>query len=456
MVVVFGVLGLVCVLIAGVVGYWRYANQLPSYPAPAIVMPAPNAYDDYVAAGQLCKAAGGATIPAAPARPPARTAPAGGPPGFSGGPGSSPGPGGYRGGAAAVRAPGGRSVEAYEPGVSLVDVRAVVQRNRAALARLREGFRKQYRCPPVISFTQLFPELAQYRELARVLVTEGKLAEREGRYRDAARSYLHCLRLGVDVPRGGSLIHGLVGIAIQQIGLRELQPIAGRLDGPTAAAAAREMARLDASATGLAETLTNEKDAMTASLLQVLGQTHGWQQLIGTSSGGSSGGPSGPEMMRAVQFTFYPKRVMLDHIRGYMDALAANARKPYHAPSAPPPVPDDPLSHIVLPVFSNTRFMWAKRDAQWRIAELRLATQAYEQERRALPPSFDALVPAYLPAVPQDPFAPKPMVYRRNSSGTVIYSRGPDGKDDGGKDLGADAQPGMSGDIASMKSSRKR
>ena len=47
------------------------------------------------------------------------------------------------------------------------------------------------------------------------------------------------------------------------------------------------------------------------------------------------------------------------------------------------------------------------------------------------------------------------MVYRRNARGTVVYSRGPDGKDDGGKDLGADAQPGMRGDIASMKSSRR-
>src|SRR5437763_16588343 len=59
LIVAGGVVGLVCVLIAGVVGYWRYANQRPTYPAPNIVMPVPNAYDDYVAAGQLCKAAGG-------------------------------------------------------------------------------------------------------------------------------------------------------------------------------------------------------------------------------------------------------------------------------------------------------------------------------------------------------------------------------------------------------------
>ena len=39
------------------------------------------------------------------------------------------------------------------------------------LARLRQGFHKSYCNPPVTSFRQTFPDLATYRELARVLVT---------------------------------------------------------------------------------------------------------------------------------------------------------------------------------------------------------------------------------------------------------------------------------------------
>src|SRR5437016_1761878 len=81
-------------------------------------------------------------------------------------------------------------------------MRAVVARNRAALARLRQGFGKSFRNPPVISDMVAMAEPARYRALARVLVTEGTLAEREGRLGDAARSYLDCLRLGVDIPRG--------------------------------------------------------------------------------------------------------------------------------------------------------------------------------------------------------------------------------------------------------------
>ena len=39
-----GLSALVCVLIAGIAGYWQYANQWPSYPSPPFVMPVPNAW----------------------------------------------------------------------------------------------------------------------------------------------------------------------------------------------------------------------------------------------------------------------------------------------------------------------------------------------------------------------------------------------------------------------------
>jgi hypothetical protein len=443
-VVATGVFALLCVLIAGVAGYWHYANQLPVYPPPNIVMPVPNAYDDYVAAAQMCEAAGGATV-AAEGSGAASTGNSGRLPGYPG-----------RRRAAPARG-SGQQRQAFEPDVPLAQVRAVVARNRPALARLRQGFRKQYRSPPLVSASQMFPELAQFRELARVLVTEGKLAERQRRPDDAARSYLDCLRLGIDVPRGGPLIHGLVGIAVQSIALRPLQGLADRLGGPTAAAAAREMARLDAQAPSLADTLSNEKEGMTASLLQMLRQPGGWRQMFaGMFTSGSSGAPSADEIWLALRFTFTPKRRMLDNVRGYMDALSAGSRRPYYAPAVMPPIPGDPLSQIVLPVFDQARFRWVVMDAQWRITELRLATRAYQQQHGTPPPSLEALVPAYLPAVPQDPFAPKPLVYRRTGTAALIYSRGPDGKDDGGKDLGARVNPDSRGDIVSMGSLKKQ
>ena len=49
-----------------------------------------------------------------------------------------------------------------------------------------------------------------------------------------------------------------------------------------------------------------------------------------------------------------------------------------------------------------------------------------------LPARLEELVPGYCKAVPADLFDGKPLRYRTFGTGYVIYSVGPDGKDDGG------------------------
>jgi hypothetical protein len=250
----------------------------------------------------------------------------------------------------------------------------------------------------VLSYNQLFPELADYRALARVLVVEGNLAEREGRPIRAAQSYLDCLRLGIDVPRGGSLIHGLVGLAIQEIGRRSLNGVADRLDGPTAAAAAREMARLDQRATPLAETLTNEKEGMTASLLQLFSSTDSRAQIASLSGGTMGSAPTFSQAMVGLRFSLTPKRRIMDNVRGYMDAMIADARRPGSPATAPRSVPADPISSALLPALSGVMPAWVQRDAQWRATEVKLASRAYRLAHGSPPASPAALVPGYLPA----------------------------------------------------------
>jgi hypothetical protein len=137
-----------------------------------------------------------------------------------------------------------------------------------------------------------------------------------------------------------------------------------------------------------------------------------------------------------------------------MDTLIAAARRPYH--QWPPPPPESSYTRWRLFVsrnaFSGAKEWWTKRDAYWRITITRLAVRAYQKQHGALPPSLAALVPAYLPSVPQDPFAPQPLVYRRQGSRPLIYSRGPDGDDDGGRDLGTWITSDSDGDLVTMRS----
>jgi hypothetical protein len=67
-----------------------------------------------------------------------------------------------------------------------------------------------------------------------------------------------------------------------------------------------------------------------------------------------------------------------------------------------------------------------------RCALAALAAERYRLAHGDWPRTLADLVPAYLPAVPLDPFDGEPLRYRRTGTGAVIYSVGEDGRDDGG------------------------
>jgi hypothetical protein len=74
------------------------------------------------------------------------------------------------------------------------------------------------------------------------------------------------------------------------------------------------------------------------------------------------------------------------------------------------------------------------------LAVTALAVERYRLARGGLPQALDQLVPDYLAAVPQDPFDGTPLRYQRTDRGFLVYSVGEDGKDDGGKERGAEGQ----------------
>ena len=84
------------------------------------------------------------------------------------------------------------------------------------------------------------------------------------------------------------------------------------------------------------------------------------------------------------------------------------------------------------------------RSQAWmRILICELAVRLYAMDRGSEPSTLAALVPDYLPQLPADPFTGEPLKYLRRGSGHLIYSIGPDRKDDGGKLI----ESGRSGDV---------
>ncbi|MCH7727332.1 MAG: hypothetical protein IH991_12755 [Planctomycetes bacterium] len=88
------------------------------------------------------------------------------------------------------------------------------------------------------------------------------------------------------------------------------------------------------------------------------------------------------------------------------------------------------LMHESSSEFIKFAFMRNAGRRQLLITEL--AIRAHRLEQGQLPAKLEDLVPEYLPAVPQDPFAQRPLVYRVVKNDFLLYSVGPNKKDDGG------------------------
>lgn len=77
----------------------------------------------------------------------------------------------------------------------------------------------------------------------------------------------------------------------------------------------------------------------------------------------------------------------------------------------------------------------ARSVAALRLMMTELAVRGYEAKNGKPPMALAELVPAWLPAVPIDPFSNRPLVYRATTNSYLLYSVGPDAQDDQGTPL---------------------
>ena len=83
----------------------------------------------------------------------------------------------------------------------------------------------------------------------------------------------------------------------------------------------------------------------------------------------------------------------------------------------------------------DTKSFVTRQQTRLRLLIPKLAIKCYQADHHRLPDTLADLVPKYLDAVPTDPYNGQPIVYRPDSPGPMLYSVGPDRRDDGGKQL---------------------
>ena len=324
---------------------------------------------------------------------------------------------------------------------SLADKEKLVAENAGAVKTLHDGFRYTYQELPARSFSAMFPHYQEIRGLARLLSLQAQTDAERGDWGGSINADFDAIQLGETMPRGGPLIGMLVGDACQAIGRRHAWDAVDHLSAAEARAAARRLETIRAAHVPFADVLQEEEWSRQAGLLELM-QRRDWSGALANAvtpdpNGGQNGGQNGNspgQWALATRIRLAGKRSIMANYTHYTDQTIANAHQPYASRPTAPVIPDDPIDQLLLPIFAGVQVSTVNADTQNALLLTLLALRAYRLDHGTDPPALSVLVPRYLQAVPADPFALSgPLRYKRVGANPLLYSVGPDGRDDGGR-----------------------
>jgi hypothetical protein len=126
-------------------------------------------------------------------------------------------------------------------------------------------------------------------------------------------------------------------------------------------------------------------------------------------------------------------QTVVDNWTACIDKCIVVVEQPYALKLPFPPAPSDPVNTFWPDIVMH---MWPESltvEATHNLMLATLALDTYHAEHGAYPVALADLTPSYLAAVPNDPFALRaPLTYRSVGKAYVLYSLGPDSKDDRG------------------------
>jgi hypothetical protein len=383
LIVVVAVIGIMCSLGLGFLGYWKYATSVPPFKPQLPPMPRPNGYE------RAAKAAERRSRAKHPPYPP--------------------------------RWPNGTQAE----------LRAQLAPIRPILDEIREAFQLEWRAPPERALYPgaAFPDYACFRECARCFCAETTVARGEGDYGTAMQRSLDGMELGAKIPWGGPLTSRLVGLACHALGFSQVERIVPRLPAIAIPAVLNRVRRVRKEWPPASETWENERictlslqrdaflDLPRHPLREQLDSLRSLQQK--------------PTFLETLQLALTPRRVVLANLDSYYRQRIAESKKPFRQ-RVPVPAPGDSWSKVWY-LADEPEHTWKYEFAQSELAilEVTLAVRLYRLEHGRYPADLRAIDRPRLPTVPVDQWG-QPVAYRLKGGKPFIYSLGPDGKDDGG------------------------
>jgi hypothetical protein len=313
----------------------------------------------------------------------------------------------------------------------------------------------------------LLPTVQKCRDIAGALAARAMLRVADGQFDDAWQDLLACHRLGRLAGRGGTLIEGLVGLAVEQIACNgELAYL--EKANLTAAQIQDRLKDLQGlpPMPAMADKIDLGERFMYLDSVQLI-RRGGAAALEGLSDGGKP--PAKPDAAAEKALAQIDWEPALRNGNRWYDRLAAAARGKDRAARVKAldqidediktlkkesgdaakvaqllmgkEAPDkaagkaigDVLVVLLLPATQKVLTAADRTEQVGRNVQVAYALAAYRRDKGSYPAKLDDLAPKYLPAAPDDLFAGKALVYRPEGDGYLLYSVGPNGKDDGGR-----------------------
>jgi hypothetical protein len=399
-------------LTSGIVGvtaggtlWMRHINYVPDIKIPAPKLPSPNAYDYFVKAANVMIAGEHEQKL------------------------EQPSPLGFRGKRYRIEA---KPLEKNKR-PPLADRERLLAKNVEALDILRQGLAYDSGLPsPDIVEEEAFARWEDLRYLGNLLGFACQVYQDEGKYVEATKNACDLIEYGVKIPKGGGrMTHG-DGAGCEDLGYTILRQNLPRFSLTECKNIRTRMEKIESERDSFTQIVTDEKYGAVMRLEESAKRGQRWEiikYLPNMKEGNAS---------YFIELMTTPMSKSMGNVDSYFAKVLAESQKPYsptignNINMAFDPMTTWSLS-ICDPKFAGLRY--TRVQSQLLLAEL--AIHAYKLEKHQLPANLQDLVTAgYLKSVPVDTFGPSfttPLSYKRLSENNyLLYSYGPDGKDNHG------------------------
>ena len=314
---------------------------------------------------------------------------------------------------------------------TLAEKKAILGEYQAYLARVRSGFR--FRCVvPREPKDDLY--FRHFYHASWLLALDGQVKELQGDWGAALRSYLDSLRVGSDVARGAAVC----SVHQQEEAVSNAACCVDRVDAACARAGALRVAAILRDQPSYADTVIERKYAVQKEMLGYLEQPD-WRQRFaaGFKDLGVEDYDPRWDVLRVHTVS---KAAIMARCNYWMDLQISEAQKPFPLDRTPAGTGKPDFLQFFYtsyePHGTELRKFYEYAHALDGILELALALRAWRLEQGDHPGSLQRLIPTYLDSLPPDPFGLRGTFrYKRTRAGYLLYSIGPDGRDDGGRPL---------------------